>query len=256
MDKTMVSQMSRGQGHEFLNKLEAAGLNSHLCQKVIDSKNNELATKVVRLIEHGGFEASTSQKSAREIMGKNFFGTEEAIKYFGVNPSKGQLDFFAGVPFPEEVLRFVKNTHILVAVFKMSVLDIRLCVIDKGLLFFKQDWYNSMAFAKDKGEVGWQLIRKTPVAGSINRTWGWQKALLAENEETPTAQVMVYSIIGHFLANGEKLFIDVYVRTSSLDSVGNNVSVGIFDFLGLTVCSGRGEKNGCIGLASAFDTAR
>jgi hypothetical protein len=44
--------MSRGQGHEFLNKLEAAGLDATCAQLVIDSKGNDLASKVVRLIQN------------------------------------------------------------------------------------------------------------------------------------------------------------------------------------------------------------
>jgi len=72
--------------HELLLKLETAGLNEELAQRVIDSKGNDLATKVVRLIQNGGFEPTTSRKRAREIMGKNFFGVEETIRHFGVNP--------------------------------------------------------------------------------------------------------------------------------------------------------------------------
>jgi hypothetical protein len=86
--ETMVSRtLSVHKEHEFLLKLEAAGLNDELAQRVIDSKGNELAARVVQLIHSGGFEPSTSQKRAREIMGRNFFGVEEAIKHFGVNPS-------------------------------------------------------------------------------------------------------------------------------------------------------------------------
>ncbi len=54
------------QEHEFLKKLETTGLDGELAQKVIDSKGNDLATKVVRLIQNGGFEPTTSQKCARK----------------------------------------------------------------------------------------------------------------------------------------------------------------------------------------------
>lgn len=88
---TIVSPVGRGQGNELVNRLEAAGLNFDLAQKVIDSKDNDLATKVVRLIQNGGFEPTTSQKRAREIMGDNMFGVEQAIAHFGVNPSRQQI---------------------------------------------------------------------------------------------------------------------------------------------------------------------
>lgn len=233
----MVSQdertLSVHQEHEFLKKLETAGLNGELAQKVVDSKGNELALKVIRLIVNGGFEPSTSQKLAREIMGRNMFGVEEAIRFFGVNSSKQQLAYLAEVPWNEEVLRSVKDTHLLVAVFPMSILDIR-GHVDKSL-FYIQDWYNKQSFAKDKGEVGWQLVRKEPIANSTTKTWNEQQVLLGKDEETPSAQIMVYSIIGHFLATGEKLFEKVYIRTSSLGSDGDRVCVGGFGAEGLNV---------------------
>jgi len=89
---------------------------------------DEVATRIIRdpaflaliarMMINGGYEPSTSQKLAREIMGTNFFGIEEAIKHFGVNPSKQQLAALAEVPFSEEVLRSAKDTHVLVAVFR------------------------------------------------------------------------------------------------------------------------------------------
>lgn len=171
---------------------------------------------------------------ARSIMGQNFFGIEEAIKHFKVNPSKSQLATLAEIPWSEEVLESVKETHILVAVFPLSILDIRGRCRDQRL-FYGQDWYNNEAFAKAKGECVWQLIHKTPVADSTKKTWGEQQALLDSNEETPTARVMVYTIIGHFLAEGARLFEKIYVRCSDLDSDGDRVYVGCFGSGGLYV---------------------
>jgi hypothetical protein len=251
--ETIVSRtLSVHKEHEVLLKLEAAGLNDELAQKVIDSKDNDLATKVVRLIENGGFEPSTSQKRAREITGRNFFGIEEAIKYFGVNPSKQQLAYLAEVPFTEEVLKSCKDTHVLIAVFPMSILDIRGKVERK--LFYRHDpaWYNKQEFAKDKGGVGWQLVRKVPIADSTNKMWNEQQALLENVEETPKAQVVVYTTIGHFLATGERLFENIYVRCSDLDSRGFRVFVGFFDARGLFVNGCRDDRcDGLIGLLGA-----
>lgn len=251
--ETIVSRtLSVHKEHEVLLKLEAAGLNDGLAQKVIDSKGNDLAAKVVRLIQNGGFEPSTSHKQAREIMSKNLFGIEEAIKHFRVNATKQQLAAVAEVPFTEEVLRASKDTHVLVAVFPMSILDIRGKVERK--LFYSHDdaWYNKHAFAKDKSEAGWQLVRKVPIADSTNKTWNEQQALLGNVEETPKAQVVVYTIIGHFLATGERLFENIYVRCSDLDSDGHPVSVGSFDALGLDDVHWIGDsRSGSLGLSAA-----
>lgn len=191
---------------------------------------------IARLMVNGGYEPSTSQKLAREIMGKNYFGIEEAIKHFGVNPTKQQLAYLAEVPFSEETLVASKDTHVLVAVFPLSLLDVRgIAKKSAQTLFYNQDWYDKQAFAKNKSEVGWQLVRKVPVANSTSKTWNDQQALLSKDEETPTARIVVYTMIGHFLATGERLFENLYVRCVDLDSDGYRVYVGHFGANGLYV---------------------
>lgn len=212
-----------------------------------------------------------SQKLARKIIGKNYFGVKETIKYLEANPSKWQLTYLAKIPFSKKILMSMKDTHILIAIFPMSILDIRRYIENKKLfhsnqvwykklfcnqnrynsLFYSQDWYNEQAFAKKKGEVGWCLIRKTPVVNSTNKTWNKQQVILDKDKKIPTAQVMVYSIVGHFLATGEKLFKNVYVRTSSLNSDGNHIIIGNFDNFGLYINYGQDNYHDVnLGLAS------
>ena len=174
---------------------------------------------------------------AREIMGMNMFGVEEAVKYFDVNPSKAQLAALSEIPFSEAVLEQCKNTHVLVAVFPLSILDIRRKA-NVRKLFYDQSWYNGESFAKSRDKIGWQLVRKTPVDNSTLKNWDEQQALISQEDETPTVQVLAYTIIGHFLATGERLFERIYVRTSSVDSDGSRVNLGDFDAAGLKVCYG------------------
>lgn len=252
MENMVSHTLSVHQEHEVLLKLETAGLTDELAQRVIDSKGNDLAAKVVRMIQNGGFEATTSQKRAREVMGRNYFGIEEAIRHFGVNPSKQQLAVLSEVPFAEAMLEECKDTHILVAVLSLSILEIRGKVPDNQCLFYDQDWYNKESFAKDRGEAEWYLIRKTPVPNSTSKNWNEQQALLAKNEEAPTARVMVYTIIGHFLATGERLFEKVYVQCSDVGSLGYRVDVGYFVSAGLRVGSGwDGDRYDNVGVSSA-----
>ncbi len=232
--KSMVSRtLSVHKEHEVLFKLETAGLNDELAQKVIDSKGNDLAAKVVRLIQSSGYEPITSQRRAREIMGKNCFGVEEAIKHFRINPTKQQLNRFAEIPFSEAVLQECKDTHVLVAVFSFSILEIRGKITSK--LFYDQSWYNKKSFAKDCGDVRWQLVRKTPVSDSMSKTWDEQQAFFGKDEETPIARIVVYTTIGHFLATGERLFGQIYVRCLDFASDGYCVLVGHFGSRGLHV---------------------
>ena len=214
----------------------------------------KFVTNIARLMVNGGYEPSTSQKLAREIMGKNFFGIEEAIKHFGVNATKQQIAALAEVPFSEEVLQSCKDTHVLVAVFPLSILDIRGHSRKQSdrTLFYSQDWYDKQAFASEKAELGWHLIRKTPVENSTAKNWKEQQALLSKDEETPTASVLVYTIIGHFLATGERLFEKLYVRTSSLDSDGSRVDVGRFGSGGLFVSYYWGsDRSGDLGVSAS-----
>lgn len=168
-----------------------------------------------------------SKKRASEIMGKNFFGIDEAIKHFSVNPSSKQIVALSRIPFSEAVLEQSRDTHILIAVFPLSIPEIR---ENNPKLFYESEW-----FAKEPIEVNWQLVRKTPVDNSLYKEWFQQKSLISEDDEVPTAQVMVYTIIGHFLATGERLFKRVYVRTSIVGSGGYHIYIGYFDTKGLCV---------------------
>ncbi len=252
METIMSRDLSVHKEHEVLLKLESAGLNDDRAQKIIASKDNELAAKIVRLIDNGGFAPTTSQKRAREIMGKNFFGIEEAIKHFGINPSRQQISALSEIPFSEETLIECESTHILVAVFPLSILEVR-GKVERNLFYGHEDaWYNNEKFAKERGEAAWQLVRKTPVENSTSKTWDEQQTLLGKDDETPKAQVMVYATIGHYLATGERLFENVYVRCSDLDSGGGRVSVGVFvsGGLGVGYCW-VGYRGDGLGLSSA-----
>lgn len=179
--------------------------------------------KAVGLLQSAGL--NTSQKCAREIMDKNFFGVEEAIKYLGINPTPQQLAALSEIPFSLEVLQQSKDTHVLIAVFPLSILEIR-DKVDRNLFYNHGGaWYNEQPFAKEHGDVRWQLIRKTPEDDSILKDFQDQQPLFGKDEEVPTAQAMVYTIIGHFLTTGEGLVERKYARTSSVDSHGNCVYV-------------------------------
>jgi hypothetical protein len=182
-----------------------------------------------------------TQICAREIMGENFFGVEEAIKHFNANPSKRELATLAEVPFSEKTLTRCKYTHVLVAVFALSLLDIRrkVKVVAGRKLFFcrcwgtshpdsthEETWLSNQAFAKDYGKTGWHLVRTTPVPHSTDLMWWMQQILLGMNEKTPSARVLIYTIVGHYLSTRELLFIDLpHVRCSDRLSHGRGVLV-------------------------------
>ncbi|MEO5634980.1 MAG: hypothetical protein ABIR14_00090 [Candidatus Paceibacterota bacterium] len=159
-------------------------------------------------------------------MGQNFFGIEEAIGHFGVNPSERQVSSLATVPWSEETLYACRGSHVLVAVFRMSIFDIR-CLHRN--LFRNQEWFPDVKFTTDKGEVGWWLVCKTP------------RRLRREVEEIPKAQVMAYTMIGNFLVTGERLFEGNFIRCSD-SSEDDNVVIGFFPELIVDLCDPKTDK--------------
>lgn len=186
----------------------------------------------------------------KAIMGKNFFGVDEAVKHFGVKPTGDQLAALAQIPFSEETLLECKDSHVLVAVFPLSIVAIRAVAPKK--VFCNQDWYDREQFATQAGTVGWKLVRKNPVEGSTSKAWAEQQRLLRKDEETPSAQVVIYTMVGHFLSSGKRLFEKIYVRCSDVDSFGDRVYVGHFDADGLNVNAHWDDYRGdSLGVASA-----
>jgi len=181
--------------------------------------------RMIEMIQSNGSKSAISQKHAREIISRNFFGIEEAIKYFGINPTHQQLAALSDVPFSEALLEQLKDTHVLVAVFPLSILEVR-GKVDPKLFYNHEDaWYNEEAFAEESGEANWQLIRKVPVDNLTPKDYQEQQALFSNDDIVPSAQAMVYAIIGHYLATGEWLIKQKYAITSSVDSRGNCVYV-------------------------------
>jgi len=181
------------------------------------------------------FEPTISQKRAREIMGRNFFGIKEVIKYFGINPTRKQLASFSEIPFSEVMLKELKDTHVLIAVFPLSIFEICRKVEHKLFYGYEDGWYIKESFIKKRGKASWQLICKTPVESSTSKIWQEQKMLLENNnEEVPTIRVMVYTIISYYFVTGERLLENIYVRTSSC-CYGVRIGVGYFGSSGISI---------------------
>lgn len=172
----------------------------------------------------------TSWERAREIMGQNFFGLEETTKYFRINPAAEDIAALNKIPFSEETLVSVKDTHILVAVFPLTIPQIRISSRTRGVRLcyervhavFAQDdgGLPEQLSIQEHGEAEWWLIQKFPLEDSFSKGWEEQLALLSPTEQmVPTAQGAAYAMVGHFLATGEELFKGPVARTSS--RIGN-----------------------------------
>lgn len=228
MSKIIANQVSpshvSGRLATWHRVMEEAGLTYDDLQKPIDDP--VLRQHLVRCWQKTAH--AVSEKDAHGIMGTNCFGTSEAVKYLGVRPSS-----LPKIMFTKETLEECRETHILVAMFPLSILDIH-SRINIGL-FYNWVAYCNEPFAKYSGHASWQLIRKAPVPNSIKKTWLEQRNLLRDDEGISTAIAMVYTILGHYLATDERLFKNTFVRCYDTFSDKRRVQIGHFGQTGLIV---------------------
>lgn len=194
---------------------------------------------------------------AREILGDDFLAPEEIATARGLTYSEEQLaELERTLPDRETLERLERNDYILVAGSprEMSLLDVR--ELERGYFYSKEGgWYaeQSEAFARnEKVTCRWYMIRKGIVPNSTSKTWREQQNLLSDLETAPMAVELVWALTCYKAVRGVYLLANVYARTSSVDSDGTRVDVGVFDGDGLDV--GRWYRNGrhgYIGVASA-----
>jgi hypothetical protein len=230
--------------HEGLITLRKAGMTHALWAKLTESE--ELATKFVAYVQRGGYDPTTSQKRAREIMGKNFLGVEEVAECFGIQLTAEELAKVAEVPFTEATLEECKDTHILFLGVNHNKEGKPLTINRFREMFpstgqsrfysYEDAWYDKEKFAtKETPELRWYLIRKTVTEESRSKNYQEQEKLLKENEERERAVVYVYGIFLMFKARNERLFETDYAWCTDLDSDGYRVFVGDFGSEGLYV---------------------
>lgn len=176
---------------------------------------------------------------AQSILGADFITPEEVTK---ARPSivytVEQVTALAESLPPLDVLRWCKENGYAVMPAPptaMSTLDVR--EIQSAHFYSKTGgWYADQKFAcEDKTSFGWLLIKKTPVSNSTSKTWNEQSKLLSALEKVPNAAEMCWFITTYFEVRGVRLLEGVSVRTSSLGSGGDRVSVGDFFSGGLYV---------------------
>ena len=255
----METSLSPSQS-DRINKIFEAAVRALARKGVLDKdagqriikQEKAFKTNLVVLIERYATPPSKAMERAREIMGTNFIGPEIASKHFGYTWTAEDEKALTNIPFDEATLMTCKETHVLIAIPALSILDIR-SRTDCALFYFQSGaWYESEKFATDKGTIGWHLVRKTDVPNSRSKMWNDQQHLLGPDEEIPTAHVVVYTIMAYWKNQGARLFETYYVRTSDVGSGGGRVSVGDFDQTGLYVsCWYDGNAHVIIGLSAA-----
>lgn len=228
--------LSVHQEHELLLKLESAGLDAELAQKVIEAQGNKLAQKLVNRLRNGQPQQK-GYEPARDILGDDFISPEEVAEARGVSYAPEQLKQLADTLPSAEALQWCKDNGYAVVAgppAEMSLLEVY--SVKSSLFHYSTEvWYANQPFAtNDKVSCRWLAIRKTEVPNSLNKKWDAQQKLLSDVEQVPNAAEMSWFITTYYEVRGVYLFKDIYVRTSSVTSLfACRVSVGHFhgDFL-------------------------
>lgn len=174
--------------------------------------------------------AHTTPDSARLILGPRYHSFAEVQRHFLVAYTDAQRERLAAIPFGEASLRACRGTHLLVPGTPLSLLDVR----DRHAALFspyqRSNWYDDEAFACSRRiQPRWLLLRSTPVPGSNAKAFEKQCAMLSPEEEVPGANPLVSAMIVHYLATGEWILQNMWVRCRDEISTGiHRVVVGCF----------------------------
>ncbi|GMQ95399.1 MAG: hypothetical protein BMS9Abin13_512 [Patescibacteria group bacterium] len=219
-------------------------------------RTEQITRKRLHIFLHGS--EIPRYASARRILGDDLITPKEIASIRGLTYTEGQLKQFVRTLPSERLLRWLKeNDYTLVAgpPKPMSLLDIHRV---KPTLFSAKTggWYaekSELFSRKNTAKTRWLIIRKVPVPGSPMKTWNEQKMLLSAQERVPNVAEVVWFMTTYYEIRNIRLFSDIYVRTSSVDSGGVRVIVGFFDSDGLDVNRfGSDYRDSNFGLPSAW----
>ncbi|MFZ2500807.1 MAG: hypothetical protein WAW90_02345 [Minisyncoccia bacterium] len=166
------------------------------------------------------------------ILNQDFVSPGEVINRVGIVYSATHLELLKkALPEREVLEKLRKNNFLLIPSPEelMSLLDLRRFTPES---FDKNVWYlnDQETFSlRDKVRPVWLMIRKLPVHGSEKKSWEDQLKLLYGSVHVPNVVEVAWTIIVCKKVRDLTLFSDVRVRTCSLDSDGNNVSIGVID---------------------------
>ena len=195
---------------------------------------------------------------AATILGDDLITPQELMEARdGITYSESQLaEFEKTLPAQKELEWLRNNGFILVPGphVPMSCLDIR--QLDPQYFCTKTGgWYaeEKQRFSREqKVTTKWLKLRKEPVPNSLSKNWDEQSKLISDLEYVPNDAEVEWGITTYKAVTGVYLLKGVYVRTSSLDSDGNRVCVGVFGADGLHVRDyWDNDSDGDIGVASA-----
>lgn len=193
--------------HELIVTGRKAGATRDFYVRLAHDAN--LFRRVVGMVYEDGSTPVTVEQAAA-IMGNNFHGVEATERCFGDVFTAKQKRALTTVPFSAGTLQSHADTHILVAIAPLSLLDVHRSP-QNGLFWVGQRrdlgfGRKAEKFAHEKATIGWALFRKTPVPDSTSKTWDEQQKLLSAAEFTPQVAVVTQVMTVHWAETSERLF--------------------------------------------------
>ena len=222
-----TASMSKALGNaaQLHRALEEAGLSPEARQRVVDDPDFRL--KLVRFWMGDATAASTTSAEAAQIMGSGYHGPEDVELTFWLKFTQKQRKLLEVVPFSPEVLRACSKTHVLVAGYPLSIMDMHRKM---NKVFSDRDtpWYSlaDERFAiTTKVTMGWHLVRKSELPGSTSQSWDVQQAMVkgTASHAIPRACLVVFAMVVHFMVTGERIIQPVWVDTNDTTARGYRV---------------------------------
>ncbi len=175
---------------------------------------------------------------AKKILGKNFIGVEELIPIadkLSLSPSSLSKDTIPVIPYSEEQLYKVADTHLLVLAVPKNAQDNSITIMERrgfyGInpaerepCFYNQDWYVKEVFAYlPFGDYKWYLLNKELIKESRG------KAIndISDNKShLPSALICTYTFFVYYHHAHEYLWENDFVWCSDTDVNGDRIYIG------------------------------
>lgn len=163
------------------------------------------------------------EAQAVQIMGgrRHVRGALDVEEHYEVCYTPEQSLQLQRIPFNATTLRRCKETHVLVAGYPFSLMDI-FRKFFPSIYGWELPWYWDRPFAcEHRVCIRWYLIRKDPLGNSTSRQWNRQLALLSANEGVPRACELVHAGL---LCNWPKanIFLPHFNRVRCSDRVSSS----------------------------------
>lgn len=173
---------------------------------------------------------------ARTIMAPHFVGPADAKLTLKLTEHSRS----PRIPYAAETLVSHSKTHILTWVPPLTLSELYDLAPNAVRLFHDQEPIFPIV-TRLRMSTRWMLIRKEPIAGSLNKCWRDCIAMLPPGESALHACELAYSFLVYFLLTGEVLFKDTYALSKDQAGYcgvmvrgcyGGSVDVNIPDVLG------------------------